>query len=642
MTAPHGHAVIAVNYHRIGSSDPANPLHRLHSVPEAVLAGQLDMMQRRGTVVSPGQVRAYRGLTGTSFVVTFDDAPTAAATGIEMMLERQLPVTVSVCTQLASEGWGTRDKVYCIDKLADPARVEAAARAAFPDATTPGEPISFYHFTKRADLDPGRVTATLIDPLFAEIEPQARPYLAIPGYLDWTAIGELARHPLVTIANHTATHPNLAALAPEALDAEIRQAHQALCYQLARAPEYLAIPFGRISQRLAADCIDIAHPLGYRGILWVGDAATLVTGPYDAQLLQLTRLHAPATAQDFADRVTQLERSASVAAIWQLPPAAHRDPVTIIESSDPARAGRFEMLARQGKDYASSASFYRYQFTTNPAKGSRPDYYAVERDGRIEATAYNFHATFRVGHATVPGAYLASWRKLPEAHPGAAGRLVQRMTSREPVTGVYHPSSSAESAFTRWLPIPAWSVTMPVTGGSPELGSPHDAVLLDSYDDELGPLTNAMMREADFTLARDGDFYRWRHEAYPLATCRYVVLCRRDEPVAYAVTLTTGSRAQIADWYAPYPADYTRLAVAVHNALRARGARSITVDTSSHAAASALAARFGAPVTRSASYYRLNRALLAAHGVPDADAIAARWGGLRFHETATTGDTLLR
>jgi hypothetical protein len=639
-----GRAVVAVNYHRIGCADLANPLDRLHTIREAVFRAQLDSMQDNGTVVSPDDVRAYHGLTGTSFVVTFDDAPAAAMTGIQMLLDRQLPVTISVCTQLASAGWGTRDKVYCIDRLADPARVDAATRAAFPDATAPGEPISFYHFTKREDLDPGRVTATLIDPLFAEIEPQARPYLGTARYLGWTAIRDLARHPLVTIANHTASHPNLAALPPGRLAAEIVQAHRVMCEQLGQAPEYLAIPFGRISQRLAADCIDIVHPLGYRGILWVGNAGTLVTGPYDAQLLQLTRLHAPDTSEEFCARTTQLARSAATTAVWQLAASGHRDPVTITESSDAVRAARHEMLVRQGKDYASSPSFYRYQFTANPAKGSRPDYYAVERDGRMEATAYNFHATFRVGPATVPGVYLASWRKLPDAHQAAAGRLVHRMTSREPVTGAYHPSTIAASAFAHWRQIPVWTLTLPVSSDRAGLDGLHHAVHLDTYDDLLSPLAEALMRNADFTLARDSDFYRWRHDTYPLATCRYVVLCRRAEPVAYAVTMATADRAQIADWYAPSPADYTRLAVAVHDSARERGARLITVETSSHAAAAAVAARFGAPVTCAANYYQLNRARLTEHGITEAEVarLLAQWPALRFHETASTGDTLLR
>jgi peptidoglycan/xylan/chitin deacetylase (PgdA/CDA1 family) len=636
--------VIAVNYHRVGTADPGNPLHRLHTVPADVFEAQLDHMLQHGPIVSPDDVRKYHGLASTSFVVSFDDVPSAAMTGIQMMLDRQLPVTMSACTQLASAGWGSRDKVYCVDKYASPGMITAAMRAAFPDAARSGE--SFYHLTKRDDLDPDQVARTLVDPLFTQIESLAQPFLDGTGYLSWASIRHLARHPLVTIANHSVTHPNLAALPRHLLPREILPAHRQLTEHLGRPPTYLTIPFGRFSQRLAADCIDLVHPLGYRGILWVGEAATLVAGPYDAQLLQLTRLHAPATLAEFATRISTLARDAAAAAIWQLPPRVHREPVTITESSDQPRAARFEMLARQGKDYASSPGFYRYQFTANPAKGSRPDYYAVERDGHIEATAYNFHATFRVGAVTVPGVYLASWRRLPDAHQTAAGRLIQRMTSREAVVGVYHPSPVAAAAFTRWHQIAVWRLRLPVAATRTPVTSRrlHRAIELDSFDDTLVPLVMALMRQADFTLARDRAFYQWRHDSYPLAACRYIVLCRRAEPVAYAITLQRAYQAEIADWYAASSADYVRLAAAVQDSARDHGARTIEVETSSHVLASHLAARFAAPVTPATNFYHLNRARLAECGLTSdtAAGLSTRWPSLRFHETASTGDLLLR
>jgi hypothetical protein len=303
------------------------------------------------------------------------------------------------------------------------------------------------------------------------------------------------------------------------------------------------------------------------------------------------------------------------------------------------------MLARQGKDYASSGDFYRYQFTTNPAKGSRPDYYAVERDGRLEATAYNLHARFRVGTVTVPGVYLASWRKLPEAHHSAAGTLVQRMTAREAVVGVYHPSPIAAAAFTRWHQVPVWRLRLAITD------TPDAAVArldrsweADTFDDTIGPLVEELMGQADFTLVRDRAWYQWRHETYPLATCRYVVVSRRNEPIGYAVTLQRGDRIEIADWYAPSTLGYARLVTAVQDSARDHHARTIEVETSNRTVAEDLAARHPAEVTRATNYYHLNHARLAEHGVhaADIDALAARWPHLRFHETAGTGDVSIR
>ena len=242
---PTSHTVIAVNYHRIGTVDPDNPLHRLHTVSTDVFRAHLEYMQRHGAVVSVDDVRSCRGLSDINFVVCFDDVPAAAMTGIQLMLDKQQPVTVSVCTQLASTGWGIRDKVYCVDRYADRYQVDAAVRDAFPGSVTGEHPVSFYHVTKRDDLDPEQILAQLIDPQFTQVEPAARPYLDGTGYLRWDSIQELAGKPLVTIANHTASHANLAALPPARLAEEIVTAHHQLAARVGTPPKYLTIPFGR-------------------------------------------------------------------------------------------------------------------------------------------------------------------------------------------------------------------------------------------------------------------------------------------------------------------------------------------------------------------------------------------------------------
>jgi hypothetical protein len=123
-----------------------------------------------------------------------------------------------------------------------------------------------------------------------------------------------------------------------------------------------------------------------------------------------------------------------------------------------------------------------------------------------------------------------------------------------------------------------------------------------------------------------------------------IVLCRRGEPVAYAVTLQRGDRIEIADWHAPSIVGYARLLAAVQDIARDREARTVEVETSNRAVADDLAARCPASVTRATNFYHLNRGRLADLGIADlriAD-LTSRWPRLRFHETASTGDLLLR
>lgn len=630
------HTVVAVNYHRIGSSDPDNPLHRLHTVTLDEFAGQLAAMRQLGRVVSLPDVRDCRNLTEVNFVVTFDDVPISARVGIELMLDQQLPVTISPCAQLATHGWGIRDKVYSIDKFADPALVAATIRDVLPTARD----TSFYHLTKSDEFDPELIETKLIDPLYTAIETQAAGYLAGGGYLSWGSLAELAASPLVTIANHTATHANLAAAPHERLEREITVAHRATTERLGCIPRYLTIPFGRMQQNLALDCSTIGRRMGYHGLLWVGDIATLIRFPYQHQLLHLTRLHAPTTADDFRAALEQLLRRRYEAAVWQMPRRRHGDAVSIRHSSDPDTCLDFENLVRQGKDYTCSPAFYRHMFTINPAKGDRPDVTAVVRDGRVEATAYQFHTRFRLGMTTVPGVYLASWRSLPEAHRSAAGRLVQAMTAREAIVGVSWPSPTAVSAFRGWRQVAVWRLKLPATA-HPTTARLLRIVAFDRYPDAVTPLADALMQAQAFTVLRDPAFYRWRHETYPLATCRYILLYDGADAVAFAITLRAGNRLQIADWYGPATDTYLQLTAAAHDLALNGGATSVEFITSDKTLLTEITARYPqAAATGSSNYYHLNAARLAEHGIADPGHLWPSGGNV--HETASTGDVLIR
>ncbi|WP_331727173.1 polysaccharide deacetylase family protein (plasmid) [Kitasatospora sp. NBC_00374] len=630
--------VVSVNYHRLGTVDAANPFHRLHTIPDDVFARHLDQMARRGAIVSPDQIRA-RELQDLNFLVCFDDVPTSAQRGIDLMRERALPVTVSVCGQLAEHGWGTRDKVYAIEKYAPEPQVQAHIRRHLPHLAAGHNPPSFYHLTKRADLDPAFVRDTLIDPLFTTVEDRARPYFQQRGYLSWEQIRALAQDPLVTIANHTRGHDNLAAMTPEAVRREIHDSHAHLARALGRPARYFTMPFGQFIPDLALDCLDPLIALGYEGILWVGRAGTVLRRPYRHQLLQLTRLHADTTEQGFTEQLDHAIHTAGDAAIWQVPAAPRRRPVTVVADSDAHRSCLLEQVMRQGKDYASDPDFYRYQFTDNPSKGRRPDYYAVQdTDRRLEATAYNFHATFTIeGHA-VPGVYLSSWRKLPTAHPTAAAHLLHRMTASEPVVGVYDPNPDVHAAFRGWQQALVHRLTLPVPAQPP----PPTCEVTESSDfpESAAALCEASTRAAGFTLQRTGTYQQWRHTSYPLARATYLLLQRHGTPLALAVLLRAGDIIAVADFHTRDPGQHPKLLIAVLAHARKTDAALVQWETSSRPLAELAAARHGATATTFRNFYHLNPTLLADHGVPDA--LTERWPRLPLHETATTSDVLLR
>ena len=83
--------------------------------------------------------------------------------------------------------------------------------------------------------------------LFVSTEP---PDLALPGYMSWAQLRELAADPLVTIGNHGHAHAHMAWMDPAAQRADIEKAAERFRAELGRAPELFAYPYGEISLAL--------------------------------------------------------------------------------------------------------------------------------------------------------------------------------------------------------------------------------------------------------------------------------------------------------------------------------------------------------------------------------------------------------
>lgn len=629
--------IIAVNYHRIGNIDPGNPLHRLHTIAPAVFAEQVAHMRQLGRIVSLAQARAARDLADVNFVLCFDDVPISAAPAISTLTSAGTPVTVSVCGRLATDGWGSRDKVYAIEKFCSPTVIAEHVAARTPELARLG--LDFYHLTKSDAADPGRIDRELVDPLFDTIADQAGAYFAEPGYLLWPQVRQLASNPLVTLANHTFSHRNLAALTAGALEREIAVSHLTFAKHLGQPPRWFTVPFGRFTQELALDLIPALKGLGYHGVLWVGAAGTTIGRRYRHQLLQLTRLHAEPTAAGFSAQVEQAVETAGDAAIWRVAATPHTDAVTVVASSDPGPSIAAEMVLRQGKDYSADPRFYAYQFTTNPFKGSRPDYYAVLRDGRIEATAYNFHTRFCLDGVKIPGVYLSSWRKLPHAHRTAAARLLQKMLASEAIVGVYRPNPAIAAAFARWHRVPVHHLTLPASGPCPPPDG-YDLSVSTTWPDEAESLVRTSVHRAGFTVARDGIYQQWRHGTYPLARCRYLLVRCGGHLAAVAVLLQGRQSMSIADFHlADGSAGPALLQSVMH--LAAEQALTVTVETSDPGLAAHAQTLPGAQAEVFSNYYHFNTALLTHLGI-GATTLMARLDGLAFHETATTSDVLIR
>ncbi|WP_060880067.1 polysaccharide deacetylase family protein [Streptomyces scabiei] len=634
MPAP---VVIGVNYHRIGVVDPANPYHRLHTVSADAFARQLDLMLDLGRIVSPDQVRSGDGLAEVNFVLCFDDVPVSALAAINQLRADGLPLTLSPAGLLGDTGLGSRDKVYAIEKYADPRAIADRIATHLPEATGMG---TFYQLTKSAELDPETVTTQLINPLYATVEASAAPYFAEPGYLTWPKLQELARDPLVTVSNHTYHHNNLAPLDADAVRDEVNRSHAHFEQRMGTAPRYFTVPFGRLTQEVALDLQDPLAALGYAGILWVGSAGVSVHSPYDHQLLHLMRLHADGSADGFAAQVHAARRNATRAVIWQIPATVHRRHVQVVQGSDALRAGQLEMLLRQGKDYASDPRYYQHQFTDNPQRGERPDFCTVEIEGRPEAIAYSFHTHFALHGETVPGIYLSGWRKLPHSHGAAAGQLLRSLLAREPVVGVYRPNPDIHAAFHGWHRARVNQLDLPVPADPPRTERPRTSVEEGRvFPTDFEPLCAASTRGAGFTVIRDPTYHHWRHTTYPVAPATYLAVRRGGEPAALAVTIHLHGITHVLDFHLAADEDAVSLIEAVLAHATNQGSTVVRWETNGRHVVRVATGQFAARVTPYNNFYRFNSALLAGHGVTPP---GERWPDLPLHETATTSDVLPR
>ncbi|QFR92688.1 polysaccharide deacetylase family protein [Streptomyces tsukubensis] len=514
---------------------------------------------------------------------------------------------------------------------------------------------SFYHLTKSADLDPHRVRAQLIDPLYATVEKAAAPYFAERGYLTWAQLRELDRDPLVTVANHTFRHENLSALSTDALRQEVHHSHTHFTQRMGGArPRCFTVPFGRLTQELALDLLDPLTSLGYTGILWVGSAGVTVHAPYAHQVLHLMRLHAANSVEGFAAQVRAAGHDATRAAIWQVPATVHHRPARIVPGSGAGRAGRLEMVLRQGKDYASDPRYYRYQFTDNPWRGDRPDYHTVEVEGRPEAIAYCFHSRFTLDGRTVPGIYLSGWRKLPHAHSAAAGQLLRALLAREPIVGVHRPNPDIHAAFRGWcrarvhqLDLPVQQLARPVH--QRDLPVPRESRQWDqgrtsvtesaALPPDCEELCAASTSRAGFTVTRDPAYHHWRHTGYPLTPAAFLAVRRAGVPAALAVTLHLGGVTHVVDFHLAADEEAGALVEAVLTHAAGHGSTAIRWETSDSHLRRTAVHHFGATATVYDNFYRFHPALLTSYGItPPGD----RWPDLPLHETASTSDVLPR
>ncbi len=306
--------LVGLNYHRIGGRDPANPLHRLHTVGRAAFEAQIAHARARGPFVSLDDVAAGRLPDGVSFLLTFDDVSRTVDCVRPWLVDAQIPFHLCPAAGIATDGFGIRDKVnWIIDRLSS-ADLAAAIEAAFGPRQD-----SFYRFTKARDRLPEEIEVRLIEPLFARTGTAAT-LRAGRAYLSWADLrGAYAGRPGVGLVNHGASHRRMDLMDTAAIAAEIDAAEAAFATELGTVPKNFAVPFGEFDDALAERLHGVLGPRGYRTILWVDRRANPMPRTRTAgRPLDIARLHVPESLARFREALDR--------AIAQARPLSSKNP----------------------------------------------------------------------------------------------------------------------------------------------------------------------------------------------------------------------------------------------------------------------------------------------------------------------------
>jgi hypothetical protein len=230
---------------------------------------------------------------------------------------------------------------------------------------------------------------------------------------------------------------------------------------------------------------------------------------------------------------------------------------------------------------------------------------------------------------------------MPHSHPIGSGMMLKMACNSRPILAAYKSSEEARKSYKgkNWraisvqrLNIHKWKKrSHPVEG-------------VDQYEqcpDGLDTLLNTFQHSLDFSIDRSTAFYRWRIDQYPDFKPRYFV-CYNEQKQATAMLVLQYriGKALIADFVYLQLPDLEALLLSVQSFIEQQGIGDTEVESSRlEVQVLLLSLSESQTLLEFINFYHLNP------NHPDAryeNSLLANWADLNFHETAMSGDILLR
>jgi peptidoglycan/xylan/chitin deacetylase (PgdA/CDA1 family) len=285
-------------YHACEESESSFTAGLGSNTTPAALAAHLDFLARHYRVVSLDDLVSRRHGEG-AVVITFDDGYRSVyRNAFPMLVARRMPAVVylvGAAIDNRSLVW-VNELNWLLRRHGETARPIAAEALGMP-STSPADALVEQAVSQYSPA----LVASLLDRLrrAADVDPAA---LARETglYLSRSEIAEM-RSAGIAFGNHTATHPNLARLDPEAQEAEVRDGHLAVV-DVAGACGSFAHPFGAIG------------PAARRAAQFMGYASAMEVGGDNAPLRLHRIARVPVFATDDAGLFAEIEIVAPVKA----------------------------------------------------------------------------------------------------------------------------------------------------------------------------------------------------------------------------------------------------------------------------------------------------------------------------------------
>jgi peptidoglycan/xylan/chitin deacetylase (PgdA/CDA1 family) len=210
-------------------------------LPRAAFSGQLDALLEMADVV-PLDAALSAGSAGSGrprVAITFDDAYRGAVlTGVRELVERDLPATIFVPPALLNDGifWWDALTPDGMPGLAPEIRDDALRRMAGK-----GSEILEHH----GCTDTSRIPAWARGATESELR-------------------DAARQPGITLASHSWSHPNLAALSPDELEGELRRPLAWLRERFTGVLPYISYPYGHYSAAVERAAAEAGYAAAFR------------------------------------------------------------------------------------------------------------------------------------------------------------------------------------------------------------------------------------------------------------------------------------------------------------------------------------------------------------------------------------------